>query len=933
MSSITNFLVHKKVDVLGISETHLLPSMSSSFIQIPGYSVIRCDTDTGIHKHGVCAYIKCGLKHEEVHCPCNNALAFRLVDFDLYVVVVYRPPSNSDIENQSLLAAIRSLCTGHEAVIVGDFNLPTLSWNALSDPVLPSTPRDLAFLNCFNVLGLLQWVLEPTFPRSGNILDLVLTTENDRVGDVVVDPPLPKCDHCAVAIRYIFQRTKAPQVKKGGMLFRQWHKGKYLEMNRRLEDVNWNFEFAYRNCNDSYERFCEIVQELTNEFVPVKNKTSSLSPWPCNPPPRLLRQRSALWNEFKRVRTSHGRRSSEATETLNEFRVVNEHIHNFQLSSQGSYEQSLLTKMKDDPKLFHSYIRHRKSGRTSVGPLRLQSGELCDDPAVMCEEFALSFASVYTATIPSNPAPYEHLPQSLTTVDINQDNVKALLDALDVSSAMGPDHIHPHVLKSCSLSLSYPLTLIFQKSLNEGVIPAFWKSSAIVPIFKKGSRCNALNYRPVSLTSVPCKTMERIIIGKLQEYLESNSVLSPEQFGFRSGRTTMDQLLLAYNEVSLAMDKGNAADMVFFDFSKAFDIVSHSVLLDKLLCLGIQGNLLQWLASFLLGRTMSVEVEGNCSSSHQVRSGVPQGSVLGPILFLLFINNIGAGLKCRYKIFADDLKIYSVVAHKGASDLHYQQAVFSLQNDINKLFNTGVSWGLSMNSSKCVVMRFHGGNWDLPPPCYFLNGVPLSIASAYKDLGVIIEPNMRFHQHVRLTTQKAGGLASNLLRCMVCRNPEFMKTLFTSHVRPILDYCSCVWHTGFAQDVRLLEAVQRRWTKEIYGFENFSYGQRLHALNLFSIQGRLLRADLIQYWRILTGRSCIQPESLFTLSHNRHTRGHPLKLLVPDCRTDNRQRSFACRRIKDWNNLPQHVVTAPNQDAFKRELTAHLGSRLFEYAD
>ena len=587
--------------------------------------------------------------------------------------------------------------------------------------------------------------------------------------------------------------------------------------------------------------------------------------------------------------------------------------------------------MKENPKLFHAYIRHKKVGRTSVGPLSLASGELSDSPHDMSESFSQAFSSVYTSQNPPNPAPFQQFPGTLADITVSVEQVEAVLSDLDPFTAVGPDGLHPRLLKSCAPILAYPLSIIYRKSLSESRLPALWKTSIIIPIHKKGSKYNPLNYRPLSMTSVPCKKLESIIATELYAYLELHSLISPHQFGFRAGHTTADQLTLVYNEVSKHVDLGCVTDMVFFDFSKAFDVVSHVILLQKLSQLGVRGQVLHWMSDFLIGRSMSVEACGVQSAPRPVLSGVPQGSVLGPVLFLIYVNTIAATLSSKYKIFADDIKMYCTIPHSTPDA--YSDAVTKCQSDIDKLHAVGSSWGLSMNSSKCVVMRFSRRGVTLPPPRYTLNHKQLLVVSSHKDLGVIVDSDLKFHSHVRETVHKAGGLAHNLLRATVCRSPEFMVSLFTMHIRPIIDYCSGVWNTGYITDARTLEAIQRRWTKQISGLGELDYGMRLKSLALFSIQGRLLRADLILYWKVLTGRSSTPPDVMFQLAPARGTRGHPLKLVVPRCNSDLRKRSFAVRRIDVWNRLPQSVVMSQSLNVFKRTLTVHLGDKLFEYLD
>ena len=385
----------------------------------------------------------------------------------------------------------------------------------------------------------------------------------------------------------------------------------------------------------------------------------------------------------------------------------------------------------------------------------------------------------------------------MSPVDIQLQDVLHVLQSLDVHSAAGGDSIHPMLLKSCASQLAYPLFKIFCLSLEESKLPEAWKVSQVTPIFKKGSRyvIVPLNYWPLCLNSVPCKCLERIITARLNEYLGENGILTDHQFGFRAGRSTLDQLILVYDSISPWYDEGSAIDLLLFDFSKAFDVVSHSVLLTKLKLLGIDSNLIAWIEAFLTGRTMSVAIRDAHSRPRQVLSGVPQGSVLGPILFLLFVNHIAANLSCQFKIFADDLKMYMNVC--GPDSQNYADTTTKCQSDISTLHLTAQSWGLKFNIGKCAVIRFQRSLQTLPPPSYHIHNTPISVVESHSDLGVIVDSSLKFHEHIQRTVQKAGGLSQNLLKSTACHSPEFMVTLFCTHIRPILEYCSGLWHTGY----------------------------------------------------------------------------------------------------------------------------------------
>ena len=321
---------------------------------------------------------------------------------------------------------------------------------------------------------------------------------------------------------------------------------------------------------------------------------------------------------------------------------------------------------------------------------------------------------------------------------------------------------------------------------------------------------------------------------------------------------------------------------------------------------------------------MAVSVGGCSGSPRNVTSGVPQGSVLGPLLFLVFVNHLVSSLSCKYVIFADDLKIYLGRPTDSCP---------GLQPNIDVLHQLASDWGLQFNASKCVNLRFQRG----PSPSYesrfFLDGDPIAVTPAHKDLGVTVDSALKFHKHIELTAAKAGGTAVNLLKSTVCRSPEFMLTILTAHLRPLLEYASPVWNTGYVGDLILLENVQRRWTKQVIGLDHLSYAERLTKLDLYSVKGRLWRADMILVWKILHGYSTITPDQLFVMAPPTGNRGHHFKLYVQRATFEPRKRSFAIRVVGDWNSLPASVAESSTVDSFKRSLAVSCGHKLQEFVE
>lgn len=646
----------------------------------------------------------------------------------------------------------------------------------------------------------------------------------------------------------------------------------------------------------------------------------------------MKNSRKKAWEQYKESRTTYGRQSQQAQQALNNYNILNNTYRNYFKHKQIEHEKHLVRNLKTLPKLFHQYIRNKKVGVPSVGPLRLDSGELTSDCTQMSNIFATNFCSVYTTHVSTTPSPHQVFEGELDqdTINLTLEKVSNKLKALDPNTSMGPDGVHPNLLKSCP-SLSFPIYLIYQKSLATSQLPKEWKRSNIVPIFKKGSRYSPLNYRPISLTSICCKTLERFITEALYNFLDMNNLFSDHQYGFRHGRTVDDQLLLVYDNVTAWLDAGYIVDVVLFDFSKAFDIVSHPILIDKLKLLGIKGPLLSWIADFLQGRTMHVTISGCTSAPKEVLSGVPQGSVLGPLLFLVYINFLPSYIHSNCKIFADDMKMY-LKLRQDSSLATYSDII---QRDIETVYKVANSWGLRFNTDKCAVLRCQRGYVDLNDisSIYHMNNTDLSTVPTHKDLGIIVDNTLKFHSHISTTVRKAAGLANNLLKSTLCRDSDFMLSLYISHIRPLLEFGSTVWNTGYQGDLKLLESVQRRWTKEVYGLSDLSYGDRLKNLNLYSVKGRLLRADLIKMWKIFNNQSPIKPSDLFIPAYLSFTRGHRFKIAKPHTSIECRRRFFSVRIIDIWNSLPDDLVSSNSLESYKKYLHMHLGQTLFEFVD
>jgi hypothetical protein len=447
--------------------------------------------------------------------------------------------------------------------------------------------------------------------------------------------------------------------------------------------------------------------------------------------------------------------------------------------------------------------------------------------------------------------------------------------------------------------------------MNSGNLPSIWTTAKVVPVKKKGDSANPLNYRPISLTAVPCKIMETIIRDGMLFYLNEFNLINSDQFGFMPGRSSTHQLLAMLDKWTEALDYGVPSDVILFDFQKAFESVVHSKLLFKLQYLGFDGLLHQWIKAFTSNRSQRVIVDDSYSASLDIISGVPQGSVLGPLLFVIYLNDLicDPGDADQRK-FADDLKLSSAILDHLDND--------KLSVAVDYVSNWAARWQLPISIAKC--RSFHIGRHN-QLFTYSLNNCALPSTEEVKDLGVWFTSDLKSSLHCEKIVSAAHRRLAIVNRCFTSGNTKIKVWAFKVFVRPLLEYASPVWSPGLLKDVDRIEAVQRRFTKQLLGLRDYSYGNRLKRVGLDSLELRRLKADLLLTYKIVRGFLAVDLP-FFELSHTTRTRGHSLKLVLPTFRLDCRRNFFAVRVVPAWNSLTEEMVTSPTIRHFSRLLNA-----------
>lgn len=373
-----------------------------------------------------------------------------------------------------------------------------------------------------------------------------------------------------------------------------------------------------------------------------------------------------------------------------------------------------------------------------------------------------------------------------------------------------------------------------------------------------------------------------------------------------SGRSCLTNLLEFLENITKEIDNENCVDVIYLDFAKAFDKVPHKRLLSKLEGHGITGKILGWIASWLSDRRQKVSVEGELSEWAAVKSGVPQGSVLGPLLFLVYINDIDEDVISKLKKFADDTKVAKVVNSTQDAEI--------LREDLVRLQNWSRDWQMEFNADKCHVM--HIGKKTLNSQ-YVLNGSTLKPTESERDLGVLVDKSCKFSEHCNKVANSANAVLGMIKRTITCRRKDIMVRLYKALVRPKLEYCVQAWCPYQKKDIEKLENVQARATRLINDCRNLCYEKRLKYTGLTTLSERRIRGDMIEVFKILKGFTKVNFNTWFKLSDNNRTRGHRYKLEKSRSRLDIRKHFFSQRVVNAWNKLPSEVVESESINAFK----------------
>ena len=574
----------------------------------------------------------------------------------------------------------------------------------------------------------------------------------------------------------------------------------------------------------------------------------------------------------------------------------------------------------------YRHINSRMTHKDGIAPLKNSTGHLVTNEAAKAALLNEHFVNAGTCDNGVLPpfTPSISVDNSLNVVHFNSSDIYCIINKLNVTSSPGPDGICPTLLKNLRHVICYPLSIMFNLIFNFEELPSEWKQATVKPIFKKGSSSDLNNYRPISLTSIVCKIFETIIKNSMMIFFKSHSIISEHQHGFLDKHSTCTNLLECLNDWSYACETKCVTKVLYVDFAKAFESVSIPKLILKLSKYGISGKLFLCIKSFLTDRVQRVKVGDYMSSFLSLTSGVPQGSVLGPLLFLLYINDLPNMFDADFiaKIYADDLKSYNTQ--------DYRSNPKSTQKSLNLITSWADTWQLKLSVKKCGTLLLKGKMNYVDTEDLFIGDDSLAVLENVKDLGVIIDCNLCFTPHIDGVISKAKQRIFLIFKSFKSRNIDLFIFAYKVYVLPILEYCSSVWSPSKLSDIDNLESVQRYYTKRLEGLWEKSYSERLVICNLVSLEQRRLISDLLLCFKIVNNLIDLKFSDFFEFDPNNRTRGHNFKLRIPLCKNNIRQNFFSIRVVPVWNSLPGAMVNSQSLPLFKNMLINHnLSSHLY----
>lgn len=837
-------------DIIVLIESWLNEDYSDIELNLPTYNIYRHDRNINtsnkergggiliaVSKSLISSYLTMDiLDVEQLFVLCNyNKKQF-------IIGGVYLPPNSPEAVYSNHMLTVEFMRYQYSNVdffIFGDYNLPDFYQLApdgspklnVLNPSANVVAQGFAFLDFYQF---------NTIPNSrGVYLDLAFTSISDLNMSLALDALFPGSVHheaYAFEIAFDFGQHNKLALRE---FYYDFSNADYAGLNNYLGPINWSRILDPNDIDQATETFYNVLNNAIPLFVPRKQfKTSHFPKWFTSELRNLVILKKIAHKKFK---------STGNINYYNEFAYYRQHCKALSTVCYQNYIQSVDTNLRVDPRSFWKFVNNKNNVYSLPSGMHWDN-RFASEAGDVAQLFSGYFGTIYSnGTTGLNVVQHAH--PSNTHIQCPNISTSAVFDkiaSLPNRLSLGPDGIPNIFLKRCIYSLSQPLNLLFNYSLDLGKFPDAWKVSFVVPVYKSGDRSNVKNYRGVSNQSAIPKMFDSLIYDKL--YFNCKQLLNECQHGFVRNRSTVTNLMIYETEVLRALESRLQLDSIYTDFSKAFDTVNHRVLLGKLGEFGFSDDLVKWFSSFLIGRRQRVKIGSFVSEDVMVSSGVPQGSHCAPLLFNIFINDIGSCfINSKYLLFADDLKFFRPVSTSSDCEL--------LQSDLNNLYLWCCENELSLNVAKCGYINFYR-SYRKFNSSYHINEEPIQRFSSVKDLGVICDEQLTFVEHYNRVSVKSSKVLGYIIRNCQDLSINSIKTVYKALVVPHIDYASVVWSPFYQSHIITLERVQNRFLrfcafKLHIRIEDHDYDNVRDILNLPTLESRRTFNGIIFIFKII----------------------------------------------------------------------------------
>ena len=915
-----------KYDLICLSETFLNSSFSPNDgrLNLEGYDMVRADHPNDVKRGGVCVYIKNSLATKI--CKISNLTECIVVELNVnnkkgYVIALYRSPSQSTDEFDEFLFHLDQ--TLHDigslnpyfTILLGDFNAKSHSW--YDKDITSIEGSRIESLTSFYSFS--QLISGPThiLPNSSSCIDLIFVDQPNIVMNSGVHSSLhPNCHHQIVFTKINLKIRYPPPYER---IVWDYNRANVELTNLAIARFNWENLFLGKDVNEQVQLFNQTILNIFKNFIPNKNVTfdDRDPPWINEQIKNLIK----LKNEMFKLYLQNGKKHDDYIILQN----ANHQISDMLKRNKTSYYDRLTGKLNDSKtsaKAYWSILKTFVNGKKipSIPPLFI-NGQFVTDFLSKANKFNNFFAEQCTnietsSTVPSAPNFISN--KRLSYLDFDVNNIINIIGKLNPNKAHGHDGISIRMIQISSDSIAKPLYLIFKNCLEASTFPAIWKKGNIIPVHKKGDKQAVSNYRPISFLPIFSKIFERIIFNAIFKFIDQNEFFNANQSGFRPGDSCIHQLISITHDIYKSYDTNPSQEVraLFLDISKAFDRVWHKGLLYKIKNFGIEGNLFKLIESFLSDRYQRVTMNGQSSDWLSVKAGVPQGSILGPLLFLLYIYDLPEGLYSSLKLFAHDTAIFSPVKTP------FETAT-ELRHDLEKINNWAIQWKMMFNPDQTKpikeVVFSKKIKKDIHPTLSF-NNIPIHKCSSEKHLGLILDEKLNYKKHIDEKINKARKIVGTIKRLSSILPRSSLITIYKSFVRPHLDYGDVIYDQPNNESLAdKIESVQYDSALAITGaIRGTSKTKLYNEVGLESLKDRRWMHRLCYFRKIFSTHA---PSYLFDyIPPQTVSQRYPNCFASFSCRTVSFQNTFFPYSVNQWNLLGSNIKNSISYPVFRNAL-------------